>query len=413
MSAGMLSMDSINRIRNNDIDLKLCGIGEDTILGAPDSMLGYLVSLLGKEVPVLPDEPVDAWSGFLSKLGPHRMVPFLHWKMGQLPREACLPPAVTAMMKAEFMASWANSLQYLKQLSVIAGLFRSNDIDLLVLKGPALAWSLYPHPAARPFDDIDLLVLTRDFEKARTIVESLGYQCRSGQLVNAGKFSHHEVFVKEIVKGHESFIELHREVNAFPGIRSNWKNEDLFSRAVEVASPEMTFKTPHPVDALINGALHMATHHKDEIRLIWICDMALLAGKLAYREEWELLQGESVKRKARLAVEQTLKMAQLWFGLEIPAGFYDFSQWPAPDNDEIHAWGALHGSGDLPDLFSLHWSKDARLGEKGLALFHILFPPRYIMRKKYPPRHPGLLPLSYLRRWCLWGKHVLHPASRR
>jgi hypothetical protein len=53
----------------------------------------------------------------------------------------------------------------------LADAFDRAGVDLVVLKGPALAHSVYPDPSWRPFFDIDLLVRTSDWRAACRILE--------------------------------------------------------------------------------------------------------------------------------------------------------------------------------------------------------------------------------------------------
>ena len=48
-------------------------------------------------------------------------------------------------------------------------------LDLLVLKGAALAETVYPRPSLRRFGDLDVLVRRADAARARTLLEALGY----------------------------------------------------------------------------------------------------------------------------------------------------------------------------------------------------------------------------------------------
>src|SRR6185437_16415495 len=49
-------------------------------------------------------------------------------------------------------------------------------IDWLVLKGPALAHSVYPRPDLRHYVDLDLLVSPADFGALLAVLEAAGYQ---------------------------------------------------------------------------------------------------------------------------------------------------------------------------------------------------------------------------------------------
>jgi hypothetical protein len=56
----------------------------------------------------------------------------------------------------------------------LADAFDRAGVDLVVLKGPALAHSMYPDPSWRPFFDIDLLVQTSQWRTACRILEDRG-----------------------------------------------------------------------------------------------------------------------------------------------------------------------------------------------------------------------------------------------
>lgn len=52
---------------------------------------------------------------------------------------------------------------------------RAEDVDVIVLKGPAFAHRFYPDPSLRPFGDLDLLVRTDDLARAGTVLERMGF----------------------------------------------------------------------------------------------------------------------------------------------------------------------------------------------------------------------------------------------
>jgi len=67
-------------------------------------------------------------------------------------------------------------LEIEKNLVGLTAAFAHARIDFLVLKGPAVAHTLYPDPSWRPFRDLDLLVRTRDWKRASETLISLGYR---------------------------------------------------------------------------------------------------------------------------------------------------------------------------------------------------------------------------------------------
>lgn len=54
--------------------------------------------------------------------------------------------------------------------------FERAEVEMVVVKGPALAHTMYPDPSWRPFADIDLVVRGRDFRRACELLEQRGYR---------------------------------------------------------------------------------------------------------------------------------------------------------------------------------------------------------------------------------------------
>jgi hypothetical protein len=72
-----------------------------------------------------------------------------------------------AMMQALALERW------LLRVSVA---FQAAAIESVVLKGPALAHTVYPNPAWRPFVDLDLLVRGREWRRACEVLAGLGFR---------------------------------------------------------------------------------------------------------------------------------------------------------------------------------------------------------------------------------------------
>ncbi|MFQ5612683.1 MAG: nucleotidyltransferase family protein [Anaerolineae bacterium] len=102
------------------------------------------------------------------------LAPLLHWRLeqgGLQPPAMCLARlAVTRQAQAKRNEAIAGQLQEI--LAACAG----EGIDVIVLKGALLAPAIYPEPALRPMNDIDLLFRPRDLARAGLILETLGYE---------------------------------------------------------------------------------------------------------------------------------------------------------------------------------------------------------------------------------------------
>jgi hypothetical protein len=385
--------------------MRLCGTTDQISFGLSDELLTYVRSVLKDESPSAPEVSVDEWSGLLDFLRANWIIPFVYRKIGSLPQE-CLPPeTIIDEMRQAFLVSCVRSIHMERQLQEIIEAFLEQDVRVLVLRGPALAFSLYPDPAMRPSSDLDLLVAPENVIQARDILESLGYKCLAKRFETAKDFFREECFVHQSNPGSKFPVDLHWvhwELHPFFKGSEEVDIRDLFQRGWKVETPTLTFETLHPVDYLIHSAIHLIMIHKSEMRLSWICDTALLAQHLQVPNDWQTLQERSVAWRARLPLEQCLKMAQVWAGLELPDGFDDFSTWPRPTEDETAVWADTMRHHWVTILLKRSLANPSILLKRVPSLLCLLFPPPDIVRLCYPTSSNWLLPVSYVRRWFRW-----------
>jgi hypothetical protein len=385
--------------------LKLCGVTEKSIHDFSDELPAYVSSILKDESPLAPLESLDEWSGLLNFLRANWIIPFVYRKIGSLPPECRPPETITDEMRQAFLISVVRSLHMERQLGEITEAFREQGIRVLVLRGPALAFSLYPDPAMRPSSDLDLLVMPEQVIQARSVLESLSYTCMAKRFEVARDFFREECFVHQNNQGNKFPVDLHWvhwELHPFFKGSKEVDIHDLFQRAWKVETPTLAFETLHPVDYLIHSAIHLVMIHRMEMRLSWIYDTALLAQHLQVSDDWETLQERSVAWRARLPLEQCLKMAQAWAGLELPEGFDDFSTWPRPTADESAVWAETLQHHWVTILLKRSLANPSLFVKKIPSLLSLLFPHPDIVRVCYPISSRWLLPVCYARRWLRW-----------
>lgn len=393
----------LNKVRRLHIELALCFQARNALLNVSDAFLVYLLCLLKNETPFLLERSIKKWTDLLTLLIPHKMLPLLYWKIGRLPKELRPPAPVMNKMREAFMTGRVHALQAERQLQVLLDAFSKAGVRVLVLKGPALARTVYPDPAIRTSQDIDLLVRPREFTKAREIISKNWYQCDSKIFEVLEDCYCEEHFIPLRDSRNSRIIELHWDIHRFFGYGHYKRIEGLFFRAVTVKTAALCFETLHPIDALINAALHLIMTHSQSMRLIWIYDIALLAQNLCVPNDWEILQKRSLAWGARLSMEYSLKMAQIWAGLQLPKSFNDFSTWPGPEENEIVALtNAIHKYDRPANLVKLYMSGPPSFSKKLHVLLKLLFPDPSYIRNTYPPSREWLLPLSYLRRLWNW-----------
>lgn len=400
--------DSILRnIRQFHTNLSLAGEPPNALLTVSDELLSYVLSLLREERPILPGAEVDEWSELLAHLKCHGILPLLYWKIGHIPPELHPPETICTRMREIYLASHVRHLNMERQVKAVLHTFEKEQLSVLVYKGPALARTVYPSYAARPFNDIDLLVKPEHYLKARDVLMQMGYQPQFKRFEKFQELFNSESFVyqKDRIKLFE--VDLHWDVFQYHGLKRNNDAVDFFRNKTDIKTPMLDFQTLSKVDALTQAAFHLILHHKEGRRLIWISDIALIARDLFYPDDWTMLQKKVFKFKMHIAMENALTLAQMWNGLQVPEEYRKFSKWmPSNEAERAEIIYAMDKQG--PDIRLKGYLDSIRSAPKKIPyLLKFLFPDRHFMRMNYPFSRNWLLPWSYLRRWWHWfGKLV-------
>jgi hypothetical protein len=318
--------------------------------------------------------------------------------MSEAPASRGIPDDVQAGMKRAYLQATALALYRERTLKEILPVFEQAGVSVLVLKGAALAYYAYSDPALRQGSDIDLLIWPADVQRAGAVMEGLGYRCRQKNFDVSSRRNHEVVYMYATPSLKRPPVELHW--NLFPFFMFNQQADlrPVFERSVTVDANGLPFKAMHPADALCYAATHMIYGHKAEIRLSWIMDIGMLCRKVESPQDWALLQSASVDYMARIALERSFRMAQAWTGLQEPGESGDFSLWPQPSRKEVYFSSYYDTSNPVSGVLlalSVGGSFRGRLEE----MRQHAFPPREVMRARYPELGDWPLALLYVRRW--------------
>jgi hypothetical protein len=147
---------------------------------------------------------------------------------------------------------WCLALE--RRLLQIADAFEAEGIESIVLKGPAIAHTVYPDPTWRTFSDLDVLVRTRQWRAAcRVLQGEFGWPRRLPE----PRPGFDERFGKSAVFATESGqqIDLHRTLAQGPfGI---WVSpDDLFSRRGEFSLADRTLSRLNDTGLFIHACIH-------------------------------------------------------------------------------------------------------------------------------------------------------------
>jgi hypothetical protein len=303
------------------------------------------------------------------------------------------PPALRDALRDDAMRAAAAELLWRRELERLLRVLSAGGVVPVVLKGTALAYTLYPAPHLRPRIDLDLLVPLAAREHAARALEQAGY---AGSLASAGRFVRTQA---EFQRAREPglIVDLHWRISTTPMFTRSLGYELLRARAVACPSPQML--VPCPVDALLHACAHRAaripvygTDADPGDRLIWLMDIRVLAEALD-GARWSEFAGLARKHGLCGICLSGLEAARAALGAPVPEAILgslrEGAARPEPSAALLGGdrWKILAGElRSLPDL-----------GQRVRYLIERTLPPSAYVREKYQSMARWPLPALYAR----------------
>lgn len=210
-----------------------------------------------------------------------------------------------------------DSMLRMRQAGQVVQAMQAAGLDLVVLKGYALADMLYSDPVMRPSGDLDLLVTRSELPAAcAVLVEGLGFPAPPQELV-AFHLAHgyHLPMTGRMAPGEPLLVELHWDLA--PRQLTPLDMNTLRARAQPFRLGSATAQRFSPEDALLHLALHMRKHRYVGLR--WLCDLAELARRYGDQLDWEYVVASARAGGMAALLYTSLSAAQRWLDAPVDA----------------------------------------------------------------------------------------------
>lgn len=266
------------------------------------------------------------------------------------------------------------------------------ELDVVVLKGLALAHTVYPHPWARERRDTDLLVRESDVPRFDRFFEGRGYTLLPhvrGDLTLPQRHYH-----RDDDRGFRHAWDLHWRVTSSQVLRHALPEEELWARAEPLAALGNA-RIPSRPDALLHACIHRLAHHYDDPRLIWLWDIRLLLESMTATEV-EMFARLAGRLASAAACGHSLEVARELAGAAIPDGLQ-----PLLDS-QPHSTASFLWSGSRRRItYFAGELRAARTRDRFKLLRERVLPPLSSMRERYRSVPRALLPFMYIWRLIL------------
>lgn len=351
-----------------------------------------------------------AWEDVYRRALAERVAPLLYTV---LDGETFVPPAVRRRLEEAYLATARRNLLLFHELEAALAALSAAGIDVLVLKGGALAETVYGNIAVRPLLDFDLLVQRERAAQAMATLADLGYG-RTRIEPHAGIALRHENEVLLHKQGPiEVLLELHWSLFDSPHYQERLPMAWFWESAVPGTIAGRPAAVLGAEAQLLHLCGHLMLHHRGD-ELLWLHDVAELLYANEGRMKWPQVLEMAAACDLILPLKHVVSSVAAAWGAPVPAGVLTRLATMAPSPAEAQVFSWLTAT-DRPVL-ERFWADLATMpnwSERLSYALRQLFPSRRYMRHRYGVRHPLLLPFTYPYRWWLGLYRAIVAAADR
>lgn len=268
-----------------------------------------------EQVPVPRIEKQPDWAKVLSIVKTQQVLPLIHRSLRSI-EESYAPVSFSDAVRKEFHRNGLLIHMQKQSLAHVWNAFRATSLPILFLKGPVLGEMAYGSPIWRKPGDIDVLINSSDYKKARHILLEAGYK------PNQSPHIEQKIRLKgsEMVFSREGFeVDLHWSLeqsafNRFP-FSPGFDEEEIWERSTTCVLDGESIPCLSYEDTLYflcaHGGKHAWTY------LYMICDIAML---ISGRKDmdWDRVMGLAEKLNTERVTYLGLHLAHRICHISLP-----------------------------------------------------------------------------------------------
>lgn len=368
----------------------------------------------GRRLDELLAEEID-WRYVLSVGGLHGILPLMNLHLGG--RET-VPPAVRRELQERSERVARSNLYLSAQLILIADALERAGCSAVVLKGPAVAVTLYPNLSLREFGDLDLLVRRTDLAGAMEVVRSLGFVPWRSAAGAQEEAMHQIEYSRTFTRPSDDLdLDMHWDV-ARSFFTGRVEAEALWTETTGFTLHGRELRGLSPTAMLLALCVHGAKHGPFPWpRMKWICDIAEFV-RSAGDFDWDAAVRRSEELGCRRTMLLGLALSRPLLDHPLPQAIGEELGLESPVEDladRIWAWLSLDAPASLS--FKERVAIDMTVIDSGTARLS------YAVRRLFTPtqkdwgstRLPGRFGFLYMpiRIARLSGQYVRHPGRLR
>ena len=366
---------------------------------SPDPIRAWLAAVVRGAEPGAP--PPDE-AGLLEAARAEGVLALCHHQLRRSPSWTVYSETLREALTRHAYQAVAMELMRAVELREVLAALAQAGLPVLLLKGAALAYTLYPEPHLRDRCDTDLLLSSRDeAERACRVLQTLGYQRPNAV---TGDLIVHEIGCYKTGHGGLTHaLDIHWRLNNATLLSERFTFAELAAAAMPIPALGPHAHSLGLVHALLLACMHRVAHLPagNADRLIWLYDIHLLIQHLT-DEQWQQWMTRVEERGVCGPCLDGLRTAQLAFETVL----------------SVEILHRLKAGADREGWFDprlarkrwyLEWLSFRALPSTGARLRWLgqyLFPDAGYLRRKYGIRHSLWLPWFY-------GVRIVQGVARR
>ena len=345
------------------------------------------------------------WDCFLEKARGEGISPLVFRRLPEIVGESiAVPLGVIEELKKDYYATAARNSLIFEELGRVLKAFKKAGLQVIVLKGAALAETVYGNLALRPMSDVDLLVKKEDLYHIDEQLKILGY-FPSDRAVNDIDFSSTYLTTLDYRSSFKNFPSFHIHwhfVNStipHEHYTKNIKMEDIWQDAekTRIAQVETWVMAPHHLLIHLSEHALRVTHSLG--KLSFFCDINEAINFYQQRLDWDRLIKDSFKFGLDRMVYLTLYFTSEFLAATIPENVLLKLRPKRLRLSERIFMSSISNNNRFPgSSYLIHLSMNKGLFKKMKFVGKTFFPPRHIIAQRSYTSPSKVDSTYYLRR---------------
>jgi hypothetical protein len=239
-------------------------------------------------------------------------------------RSICPQTFLSRLGRASHIALYL-AMHRREELVKILDLLSRTGIEPVLLKGAALASTVYEDPALRTMNDLDLLMRDSEIPAAARALQALSYrQLYRSSLADPGKreafYGKHHHATPLIAPRGRAIVELHRHIVSM-GEDGFYDVEKIRARARRITIEGRPALVPSPADLVLHTCLHLSYSDRFVGKLRDLIDLHETISIYGDRIDWGAMLSEIPSEAAARCLYSCLDLARRLYGTPVPEDF--------------------------------------------------------------------------------------------